>query len=200
MNLLQQYQRLLALAQSGLKFGKDCYDQERYRELEQMSYQLLANLSETPIEKIQNLYAHETGYPTPKVDVRGFCLNEQQEILLIQDAATHEWSLPGGFGEVGFTPKENIEKELWEETGFQVKVTELLAVFDTNLNQDVPQSFQYYKLVFAYQLLEGRFQPNIEVAQMAYFPIDALPPLSKKRTTKEQLVTLLQHRNKTYFD
>lgn len=200
MELLQQYQRILAIAQSGIKFGKDSYDQERYTELKEISLKLLAHLGETPVEKIQGLFDYETGYPTPKIDVRGFCLNKKQEILLVQDAHTLEWSLPGGFAEVGLTPKENIQKEMLEETGFQVQVSQLLAVFDTNLNAQVPQSFQYYKLVFSCQLLEGHFQENTEVTQMAYFSIDKLPSLSLKRTTKEQLMILLKQPTNIYLD
>lgn len=37
-----------------------------------------------------------------------------------------------GFGEVGYSPTENILKEIEEETGFKAKVERLLAVFDTN--------------------------------------------------------------------
>ncbi len=31
------------------------------------------------------------------------------------------WALPGGFGEVGYSPTENILKEIEEETGFTAK-------------------------------------------------------------------------------
>lgn len=200
MNLLQQYQRILAIAQSGKMFGKDVFDQERYAELEQISLSLIAHLGEEPIEKIQGLFSHETGYPTPKIDVRGFCLNEKQEILLVKDQKTKEWSLPGGFAEIGLTPKENMQKEMLEETGFEVAVQTLLAIFDTNQTSNVSQSFQYYKLVFACQLLSGEFKANHEVHQMDFFGIHRLPPLSKKRTTKEQLLTLLQNDSNTHFD
>ncbi|MHC5267950.1 NUDIX hydrolase [Enterococcus sp. LJL98] len=200
MNLLQQAQRLLAIAQSGLTFGKDPYDHERYTEVKQIALTLLADCGSASLPTIEQLFSQESGYPTPKIDVRGFCLNEQHEILLVQDATSLEWSLPGGFGEVGFSPRENIEKEMLEETGYQVDVSHLLAVFDTNLNLEVPQSFQYYKLVFACHLLDGAFRPNIEVRKIAYFPLTQLPRLSEKRTTKEQLTLLSQQTSLTYFD
>ncbi|KXT81152.1 Phosphohydrolase (MutT/nudix family protein) [Streptococcus oralis] len=52
--------------------------------------------------------------------------------------------MPGGFGEVGYSPTENILKEIKEETGFTAKVERLLAVFDTNRFQ--LQSKQYAKV------------------------------------------------------
>lgn len=200
MDILQQYQRILAIAQSGKAFGKDHFDQERYEELEQISLELISQLGNEPLEHIQDLFSGETGYPTPKIDVRGFCRNAKGQILLVQDQKTKKWSLPGGFGEIGLTPKENIQKEIFEETGFEVEIQDLLAVFDTNQKGNVPQSFQYYKLIFACQLLEGTFKANNEVSCMAFFGMDAMPPLSKKRTTKEQLMILLHNNSKTYVD
>ena len=83
------------------------------------------------------------------------------------------------------SPKENIVKEVQEETGFNVSVSRLLAIFDTNKFQF--QSKQYAKLVFKCQIEDGDFQPNAEIA---FFDIQSLPELSSKRTTKEQLEIL----------
>ena len=66
----------------------------------------------------------------------------------------------------------------------------LLAVFDTNRFQ--LQNKQYAKFVFDCQLLDGQFQENQEVAELGFFDISALPPLSEKRITKEQMDILWQ--------
>jgi mutator protein len=86
------------------------------------------------------------------------------------------------------SPKENIVKEVQEETGFNVSVSRLLAIFDTNKFQF--QSKQYAKLVFKCQIEDGDFQPNAEIEELAFFDIQSLPELSSKRTTKEQLEIL----------
>lgn len=185
MDVLPLYQRLLAIAQNGKTFGKDCYDQERYHEIETIAFSLISQLGEAPIEAIQNLFSMEKGYSTPKVDVRAFITKDQQ-VLLVQDKQTKEWSLPGGFAEVGLSPIESIQSEVLEETGFTVAVNTLLAIFDTNQTNS-PQTFQFYKLVFACEVLSGTFKNNIETSQSAYFSLDQLPVLSKKRTTLEQL-------------
>ena len=51
-------------------------------------------------------------------------------------------------------PKENIEKEVLEETGLVVTAKELLAVYDTDKRKDIPQLFQYYKMIFSCEILK----------------------------------------------
>ena len=41
-----------------------------------------------------------------------------------------EWSIPGGSLEVGETLEEGVARELLEETGLQVRVLDLIEVFD----------------------------------------------------------------------
>ena len=185
MDVLPLYQRLLAIAQSGKTFGKDSYDQERYQEIETITLTLMSQLGNEPIETLHNLFATETGYATPKVDVRALIIKNNQ-VLLVQDSRTKEWSLPGGFAEVGLSPTENIQLEVFEETGLTVNVGPLLAIFDTQQTNS-PQTFQFYKLVFACEVQSGTFEANAETSDASYFSWDQLPTLSKKRTTAEQL-------------
>ena len=110
--------------------------------------------------------------------------------LGVRGQGENDWALPGGFGEVGYSPTENILKEIEEETGFEAKVERLLAVFDTNRFQ--LQSKQYAKFVFECKLLDGQFQKNQEIADLQFFAIDQLPALSEKRITKEQIEILWQ--------
>lgn len=193
-NVFDQYKRLLAIADAGLHYGNDVFDKERYKELREVALELLSNYTEEPLAKLQYVLDDTEGYPTPKVDVRAF-IQKDGRFLLVEDAATKEWSLPGGYAEVGFSPKENIRKEVLEETGLEVEKCELVAVFDTDLRSDIPQLFQYYKLIFACTVGEGEFMSNIETTNRKYFALDNLPSLSLKRTTKEQLEILLQETN-----
>lgn len=196
MEKLQSYQRILALAQAGLMYGKDVFDQERYQELYELATMLLAEVGETDVATIQELVA-DPGYPTPKVDVRGF-ITEGDKVLLVQDTASGRWSLPGGYAEIGVSPSQNVQKEVLEETGLTVTVAGLLAIFDTNLRSDIPQLSQYYKLIFACEPISGRFVENSETTQSAYFSLDKLPPLSEKRTTAQQLHKLFQLQEKAF--
>jgi ADP-ribose pyrophosphatase YjhB (NUDIX family) len=186
---LAYYQRLLAIAQAGLLYGKDVFDKESYEELREIALKLLSEVSLETTEEWRSLIETHEGYPTPKVDVRAW-IKQEEKILLIEDKKTQEWALPGGFAEVGCSPKENIKKEVKEETGLTVSVDQLLAVFDTNLRKDIPQAFQYYKLIFSCHILSGAFVENNETSNMKFFSLEELPKLSLKRTTKEQLLIL----------
>ena len=42
------------------------------------------------------------------------------------------WALPGGWAEIGLSLKENVEKEVAEESGYAVHADRLIAVLDTN--------------------------------------------------------------------
>ncbi|GMA47273.1 Nudix hydrolase [Tetragenococcus muriaticus PMC-11-5] len=164
-----------------------------------MALRLIQSLGGEPQEIIDDLFSHETGYQTPKVDVRAWIIQDNK-VLLVQDHKTHKWSLPGGYADVGYSPKENIRKEVYEETGLHVDVQQLKAIFDTNLRKDIPQAFQYYKFVFACEILSGSFTESLETSQMDYFSLDNLPVLSKKRTTKEQLIQLRQQEGLSKFE
>ena len=126
---LMNYQRVLALAEAGLYYGKDDFDKERYQELKDISLDLISEISSSSVEKLENLFIEDEGYPTPKIDVRAY-IQYNNKILLVEDSKTKEWALPGGYAEVGLSPKENIIKEVFEETGMNVTADHLLAVFD----------------------------------------------------------------------
>lgn len=198
MNDLEMYRRLLAIAEAGLYYGKDEFDKERYQELKELSLELLSRVGQESVAELSQLTEQNEGYPTPKVDVRAYIIQEDK-VLLVEDKKTKEWALPGGYAEVGLSPKENIQKEVLEETGLIVQVNDLLGVFDTNLRKDIPQVYQYYKMIFSCSIIKGSFVENNETSNMAFFALDSLPKLSVKRTTREQLACLQQREN-TYFE
>lgn len=199
MDYLATYKRLFAISQAGLQYGQDIFDKERYEELREISLQLLYELGNEPTEPIADLFSHEIGYQTPKVDVRAWIFRNDQ-VLLVEDRKTKEWSLPGGYADVGYAPSANVEREVREETGLTVKARQLKAVFDTDLRKDIPQTFQYYKLVFECEVLSGYFVENSETTRCEYFSLNNLPKLSIKRTTIEQLKILYEQKGNGYFE
>ena len=61
---------LQSLAQSGLTYGKDIYDRERYERAREISTESIAHKSEIPVETVKDLFCNETGYQPPKPDTR----------------------------------------------------------------------------------------------------------------------------------
>ena len=68
---LEWAQRIQALSQSGLAFSRDIYDIERYEELRMISAEIMEEHTGFDMQKIKDLFMNDTGYQTPKVDVRG---------------------------------------------------------------------------------------------------------------------------------
>ena len=182
-------QRMIALTDTGLTFTKDPFDRERYEDLRSLLSEMLNQASDLDSEEVAEVLKPTSAYATPLMDVRAWIV-EDEKICLVRGQGENDWALPGGFGEVGYSPTENILKEIEEETGFKVKVERLLAVFDTNRFQ--LQSNQYAKFVFECKFLDGQFQENQEIADLQFFAIDQLPTLSEKRITKEQIEILWQ--------
>ena len=188
-DFVKYLQRMIALTDTGLTFTKDPFDRERYEDLRSLLSEMLNQVSDLDADEVAELLKPTSAYATPLMDVRAWIV-EDEKICLVRGQGENDWALPGGFGEVGYSPTENILKEIEEETGFEAKVERLLAVFDTNRFQ--LQSNQYAKFVFECKLLDGQFQENQEIADLQFFAIDQLPSLSEKRITKEQIEILWQ--------
>lgn len=188
-DFVKYLQRMIALTDTGLTFTKDPFDRERYEDLRSLLSEMLNQASDLDAEEVAEVLKPTSAYATPLMDVRAWII-EDEKICLVRGQGENDWALPGGFGEVGYSPTENILKEIEEETGFEAKVERLLAVFDTNRFQ--LQSKQYAKFVFECKLLAGQFQENQEIADLQFFAIDQLPALSEKRITKEQIEILWQ--------
>ena len=188
-DFVKYLQRMIALTDTGLTFTKDPFDRERYEDLRGLLSEMLNQASDLDAEEVAEVLKPTSAYATPLMDVRAWIV-EDEKICLVRGQGEDSWALPGGFGEVGYSPTENILKEIEEETGFEAKVERLLAVLDTDRFQ--LQSKQYVKFVFECKLLAGQFQENQEIADLQFFAIDQLPNLSEKRITKEQIEILWQ--------
>jgi 8-oxo-dGTP diphosphatase len=66
------------------------------------------------------------------VGVGGVVINDGRTLLIRRGSAPlkGEWSIPGGLLEVGETLERGVARELAEETGLEVRVVELIEVFE----------------------------------------------------------------------
>ena len=127
--------RIQAIAQAGLAYAKDPFDRERYQSLRSLSLEIMeAHLQlqgEDERALLRELFASDTGYPTPKVDVRAF-ICQHDSVLLVKERADGRWALPGGWADLGRSPSEMAVREVAEEAGYEVRVKRLLSVWDEN--------------------------------------------------------------------
>lgn len=202
--LLNDVMRLKALAETGLLYCKNEYDKERYLEQQDIVMRLLSSFSDGSIEELKLILPTLKDYPTAKVDIRGIVLNDKKEVLLVKEMADNKWSIPGGWGDIGYSPKETIVKEFKEETGLDVVADRLLAVFDKKMHPHPPQPFYVYKMVFYCTTISNEISKGFDVLDINYFPLDTLPEMSEDRILKsqvEQLVTkILSNDREVYVD
>lgn len=190
---LRWARELQALAQTGLTFSKDPYDIERYHAARALAVEMLAAIGGAEEAVIAKLFDSEVGYATPKVDVRGAVFREEQ-VLLVREVADGKWTLPGGWADVNASPGENVEREIFEESGFKTKVTKLAAVYDRQKHPHVPPHlFHIYKMFFICELTGGEAKTSIETSEVGFFSEDKLPELSLGRVLESQIHRMFAH-------
>jgi ADP-ribose pyrophosphatase YjhB (NUDIX family) len=187
--------RLQAIAQAGLELSDGPYDRERYLAVRALATEIAAAHLElgSPAERLalDELLAGDGGYPTPKVDVRAL-VRQGRQVLLVRERVDGRWSLPGGWADVGWSPAAMVEREVAEESGFQVRARRLLALWDRARHNTGPFPHSVYKVAVACDLLGGTARPSIETLEANWFAPDALPELSTGRITAAQIARLIE--------
>jgi ADP-ribose pyrophosphatase YjhB (NUDIX family) len=183
-----------AIAQSGLAFDPNHYDRERYEALRHLAARMMAAGDAAAVPRIEALFSAQSGYATPKVDVRGAVFRDGR-ILMVREAADNgRWTLPGGWADVNATPAENVAREVFEESGFVVRVEKLAAVLDRTRQGHDPAPFSAYKLFFLCAITGGAAAISAETTEIGFFAEDALPAdLSTERTQRRQILRLFEH-------
>lgn len=170
---------LQAEAQSGLAYATNPFDIERYEKMRDLAVDIMNEYTQAGADRVRTMFASETGYETPKVDVRGAIIQDDKILLVHEKLGDGNWSLPGGWADVGLSVKQNIEKEMREEAGINAKAKRLVAVYDW-LKSIHEAPFSMYKIVMLCEAEGGHFEDNTETSDAAFFTLDDLPPLTHK--------------------
>ncbi len=113
----------------------------------------------------------------------GCILNQKGEILLQRRGDSNKWGFPGGAIELGETPEMAAIREVKEETGLEVEVTELLGIF-TDCDIEYANGDKAQSICIAYRLkvISGELNcDNRETLELKYFPLDEIPELFCKQ-------------------
>lgn len=182
--------RIHGLAGSGLHYGAEEFDRERYAEIARLAEQMLAQLADAPLEHIRQQFPTlGESYATPLVDVRG-AVFQDNAILLVQERSDGCWALPGGYADIGLSAGENVVKEVWEETALRVAVSRVISVHHKAKHAYEHDARDFYKLFFFCESIDGQTlepQPGHEVSAARFFRRDELPQLSHQRVILEDL-------------
>jgi ADP-ribose pyrophosphatase YjhB (NUDIX family) len=191
---LDMAKRMQALAQSGLEYSDNKYDRDRYQQMRQLSLEIMHDFTELKMDKLVGIFASEQGYQTPKVDIRGVVFRGNQ-ILMVRETIDGNWSLPGGWADVGLTPSEVAIKEVWEESGLVVVPERMLAVLDKSKHNHPPDMFHIYKIFILCRETGGELKGGMETSETGFFGPDKFPPLSVPRITTEQISLMYEYKN-----
>ncbi|MTD38960.1 NUDIX domain-containing protein [Erwinia sp. CPCC 100877] len=193
--------KLQGIAQSGKRFGKDPFDLQRYEELTQVTKELTAVIYPALSNKQLNiLMEQDEGYATPKVDVQAVVFNQEGKLLLVKERSDERWALPGGWSDIGYSPKEVAEKETLEEAGIKVKAERLIAVLDKAKHAYPPSLTYVYKFFIRCRPLETVTFSGLETMDTSYFTLAEILelPLSLERNIGENFKMIFaDYKNKT---
>lgn len=182
---LQWAVELQSIAQAGLFYGKDVFEQERYERIRTIAAEMISYKTDIPLEKVKDLFCNEIGYQTPKIDTRAAIFRGDKILLVKENNGT--WSLPGGWVDVGLSVKENVIKEVKEEAGLAVVADKLIAVQDREKHNLPVYAYKVCKIFILCSVIGGSFEQNIETTESRYFGIEELPDLAEEKNNEEQV-------------
>lgn len=195
--LLLLAKRVQAISENGLHYSEGDYDLDRYNDLEEIAIRMISLIADLPHETIQVATPEKNGYRTPKIDVRCVIFNDRDEILMVKERVDSRWSLPGGWCDVGYTPREIAVKEAFEEAGIRVKAKRVLAIFDKKCHPHPEDLFYTYKIFMDCEPESLDISTGMETLDVGFFKQGEYPELSTPRNTANQIDSMFDfHYNK----
>lgn len=183
---LQWASELQSIAQAGLTFAENQYDIDRYQQIRTLTIDILHEYTDISHDKIKDLFANETGYQTPKVDIRAAVFSNGK-ILMVKEKIDGRWSLPGGWADVNSSVSESAIRECIEEAGAKVKPKRIIAIHTANKQNNFIYPYTIYKIFVECELIENSFKDNTETLGSGFFSPESLPDLSLERNNTDQI-------------
>ena len=107
---------------------------------------------------------------------------EGGRVFLVRHTYVPGWHLPGGGIETGESALDALTRELREEAGIELAGTPVLAGFYFNRNAS-PRDHVVLYVVRDFRVIAEK-QPDREIAEAGFFPIDGLPEGTSSATRR----------------
>lgn len=172
-----------SVAKIGLTYSTDPYALDNYKQLQDMSREMLEKFMDVKFDK-PSMFTKEI-YPTPNISVRTLIFNDKKELLLVREANTNLYSFPGGWADLYDSPKEAAFNEVSQEAGVEPDIIRLIGVLDRRpykTNKNVPE----YVILFEGKIDGKTFHEHTyETNDVGFFSLDNLPEMSRKLSKVE---------------
>ena len=120
----------------------------------------------------------------------------KQKVLLTERADNKQWCLPSGGVDPGETVEETCIREVYEETGLNVRVTRLGGVY-SNPHQlvEYPDGNKVHviALSFVAEIIGGELGLSDETTDFGYFTIKEMDELDMLLNHKERVLDALEN-------
>jgi ADP-ribose pyrophosphatase YjhB (NUDIX family) len=135
-------------------------------------------------------------YPErPMVGVGGVVILNGRVLLIRRGGPPLEgqWSIPGGMLEVGETLLEGVRRELGEETGIEVRVGDLIEVFERiNLDADGKTRYHFVVLDYLCDAVRGEARAGSDVTDVAWASPQELAKYSLTETATRVILKAVE--------
>ena len=140
-----------------------------------------------------------TRYPNaPRVAV-GAVVTKAGAVLLVKRGkapSDGKWAIPGGSVDLGETLQQAAEREIFEETGLQIRAGQPVYTFDL-IERDRHGGIRFHYVIvdLAAEYLGGELKPGDDADHAAWIPFAELENLDMNAATRTFLDAFLQKGN-----
>lgn len=174
--------KIQAIAKIGLLYSRDPYALRNYLEVQALTKEMLENIQ--GVNLARNNYFERDVYPTPNISVRTVVSNDQGEFLMVREVRDGGFSFPGGWIDLYDAPSEAATREVLEEAGAEVEITNLVGVLNRTPFQH-PDSVPAYVIIFKARFIAFVQEHDHEITELKWVNAHDLPPLSPMMTLQE---------------
>jgi 8-oxo-dGTP pyrophosphatase MutT (NUDIX family) len=171
LDLLALLDELRIIAENGLEYAEDPYDEERYERIAELVTEYYGRTFDRPADEISEKLAGELGPVTPKVGATAAVVDGER--VLTMRRPNGEWCLPGGNADPGESPAETAVRETREETGLAVEPVELVDAYE------LPPGTEYdphgaVTLVYLCEQVGGELDTSHEARAVEWRSVDGV--------------------------
>lgn len=201
--VIQIANELRSLGTVGRYYAENPYQVERNEKVMRLAARLLGLVETRDLAELERFFFDDLVTVTPLAVVDTAVFDAEGRLLLMQRTDDQLWAIPGGGCEVNELPAAGGAREVLEETGYTVEVTDLIGIFDSRFS-GTRTSRHLYHLLFAARVSGGEATLSHETLDVRWFapteiPWNALSPGHEKRI-RFALAWWAKPQTSAYFD